>query len=53
MTEMVFDAQHLIEIGGGLGVANIDDVNRRLRRHLRGRGDDYVVPLQLASARLS
>ena len=51
MTEMAFDAQYLIDSGGGLGTADIDDVNRQLRRHLRGRGGDYVVPLELASER--
>jgi hypothetical protein len=51
MTEMAFDAEYLIDSGGGLRVADIDDVNRQLRRHLRGRGGDYVVPLELASER--
>ena len=51
MNEMTFEAQHLIGYTGGLELADLDDVNRRLRRHLRGRGRDYVVPLELAAAR--
>jgi hypothetical protein len=51
MTEMAFDVQYLIDSGGGLGAADIDDANRQLRRHLRGRGGDYVVPLELATKR--
>jgi hypothetical protein len=51
MTEMAFDVQYLIDSGGGLRVADINDVNRQLRRHLRGRGGDYVVPLELATKR--
>jgi hypothetical protein len=51
MTEMAFDSQYLIASSGWLRTADIDDVNRQLRRHLRGRGGDYVVPLELASQR--
>lgn len=51
MNEIAFEAQHLIGHAGGLQLADVDDVNRRLRRHLRGRGGDYVVPLELAAAR--
>jgi hypothetical protein len=51
MNEMTFEAQHLIAYGGGLQHANLDDVSRRLRRGLHGRGGDYVVPLGLAAAR--
>jgi hypothetical protein len=49
--KMTFEAQHLIGYAGGLEIADLYDVNRRLRRHLRGRGRDYVVPLELAAAR--
>jgi hypothetical protein len=52
LNEMVFEAEHLIAYGGGLQHANLDDVNGRLRRGLHGRGGSYVVPLELAAARL-
>ena len=51
LTQMELEAQHLIRYHGGLRSADIDDVNRRLRRHVRGRGSEYVVPLELAAAR--
>jgi hypothetical protein len=51
MNEMTFEAQHLIAYDGGLQDADIETVNRRLRRGLHGRGGDYVVPLELAAAR--
>ncbi len=51
MNEIAFEAQHLIGYAGGLQLADLDDVNRRLRRHLRGRGREYIVPLELAAAR--
>lgn len=52
MKEMSFDAQHLIRRDGGLRLADLDSVNRRLRRQLRGRDSrgEYVVPLELAAA---
>ena len=51
MNEMTFEAQHLVAYDGGLQHADLDAVNRRLRRGLHGRGGDYVVPLELAAAR--
>jgi hypothetical protein len=51
MNEMIFEAELLIQEPGGLERADIDALDRRLRRDLRGRGDDYVVPLELAAAR--
>jgi hypothetical protein len=51
VNEIAFESQHLIGYAGGLEHTDLDDVNRRLRRHLRGRGGDYVVPLELAAAR--
>lgn len=51
VTEMTFEAQHLIAHGGGLSHADLDGVNRWLRRGLHGRDGGYVVPLELAAAR--
>lgn len=51
MNEMAFEVEHLVASSGGLALTDVDDVNRRLRRHLRGRDGDYVVPLELAAAR--
>ena len=51
MNEMIFEAEFSIQDQGGLQHSDIRAVNRRLRRDLRGRGGDYVVPLELAAAR--
>jgi hypothetical protein len=51
MNEMTFEAEHLIARDRGLGDADLEAVNRRLRRGLRGRNGEYVVPLELAAAR--
>jgi hypothetical protein len=51
MNEMAFEVEHLVAGSGGLALTDVDDINRRLRRHLRGREGDYVVPLELAAAR--
>jgi hypothetical protein len=51
MKEMTFEAQLLIAQDGGLRHADLDGLNRRLRRGLHRRGGDYVVPLELAAAR--
>lgn len=51
MNEMAFEVEHLVASSGGLQFTDVADVNRRLRRHLRGRNGDYVVPLELAAAR--
>jgi hypothetical protein len=51
LNEMAFEVEHLVASSGGLRLTDVDDVNRRLRRHLRGRDGDYVVPLELAAAR--
>jgi hypothetical protein len=51
MNETTFEAQHLIAQDGGLEHADLDRVNRRLRRQLHGCGGDYVVPIELAATR--
>lgn len=51
MNEITFEAQHLIAHSGGLQRADLDSVNRQLRRGLHARGGEYVVPLELAAAR--
>jgi hypothetical protein len=51
MNEITFEAQHLIAHSGGLQHADLDSVNRQLRRGLHARGGEYVVPLELAAAR--
>ncbi len=51
MTEMTFEAERLIAHTGGLEHAHLGEVNRWLRRGLRGRGGGYVVPLELAAGR--
>lgn len=51
MNEIAFEVQHLIDRDGGLSSADVDAVNRHLRRGLRGRGGEYVVPVELATAR--
>jgi exopolysaccharide biosynthesis protein len=51
MNEITVKAQHLIAHSGGLQHTDLDTVNRRLRRGLHARGGEYVVPLELATAR--
>jgi hypothetical protein len=51
MNEITFEAQHLIAHRGGLQHADLDIVNRQLRRGLHAHGGEYVVPLELAAAR--
>ena len=51
MNEMTFEAEHLIARDRGLRDADLEAVNRRLRRGLRGRNGEYVVPIELAAAR--
>lgn len=51
MNELASEAEHFIARSGGLGLADVDAVNRRLRRGLHGRDGDYFVPLELAAAR--
>lgn len=51
MNEMAFEVEHYAARAGGLAALDVDDVNRTLRRHLRGRDGDYIVPLELAAAR--
>jgi hypothetical protein len=48
---MAFEVEHAVACSGGLRLADVAEVNRRLRRGLHGRDRDYVVPLVLASAR--
>jgi hypothetical protein len=48
MTEIKFEAQHLIAQDGGLRHTDLDRVNQRLRRGLHRRGSGYVLPLELA-----
>ncbi len=51
LNEMALEAEHAIAASGGLQLADVAEVNRRLRRGLHGRDGDYVVPLELAAAR--
>jgi uncharacterized protein DUF6933 len=51
LNEMAFEVEHTIAASGGLQLADVAEVNRRLRRGLHGRDGDYVVPLELAAAR--
>jgi hypothetical protein len=51
LNEMAFEVEHFVAYSGGLALTDVADVNRRLRRHLRGRDGGYVVPLELAAAR--
>jgi protein involved in polysaccharide export with SLBB domain len=51
LNEMAFEVEHAIAASGGLRLADVAEVNRRLRRGLHGRDGDYVVPLELAAAR--
>jgi protein involved in polysaccharide export with SLBB domain len=51
LNEMALEVEHAIAASGGLRLADVAEVNRRLRRGLHGRDGDYVVPLELAAAR--
>ena len=42
MNEMAFEVERRVAGSGGLQFTDVDDVNRRLRRHLRGRDGEYV-----------
>jgi hypothetical protein len=48
---MALEVEHAIAASSGLQLADVAEVNRRLRRGLHGRDGDYVVPLELAAAR--
>jgi hypothetical protein len=52
MNEMAFELRYLIADAGGLERCNIDDLNHRLRRTLRNRGE-YVRPIELVACRLT
>jgi hypothetical protein len=51
LNEMALEVDHAIAASGGMRLADVAEVNRRLRRGLHGRDGDYVVPLELAAAR--
>ena len=53
MNEMVFEAEHYVAHDGGLQLANLADVNRRLRRTPRRLNGSYVWSLDLVAARSS
>lgn len=51
MNEMVFEAEHYVAHDGGLQLADLADVNRRLRRTPRRLDGSYVWSLELVTAR--
>jgi hypothetical protein len=51
LNQMALEIEHAVASSGGLERVDAAQVNRHLRRRLRGRDGRYVVPIELAAAR--
>ncbi len=52
LTQMAFEVEHVVGMSGGWDSIDLRELNRSMRRTLRGRDRTYVVPLELAERRV-
>lgn len=52
LSQLALEVEHVVGVGGGWDGVDMLELNRAMRRSLRGRDGGYVVPLELAEQRV-